>query len=524
MAGTTKGMSKIKQLLRLHLQNESNRKIATALGMNKETVNRYVLLARADSMSIEDLLRLEDPELEHRMNGGSPSYPDERFEHFKELLPRLEKEIKRPHVTLIKLWEEYKSDYLNGYSLTQFRYHFKQHSKAQKTGTVLRDLYIGGEKLFVDYAGDTMHYIHIETGEIIKVQVFVACLPATDYGYALAVPSQKSEDFIYALTRCLKAIGGVPKIIVPDNLKAAVTKTDRYEPDINHIMEDMANHYGCVVIPARSGKPKDKSLCEDQVKLVYQRVYADLRNEAFYSLEELNRAIAVRMQAHNRKRMQQYPYSREEHFLAVEKPALSPLPATDFEIRSYGSLKVGVNGCIYPGHDKHYYSVPHPYTGRQVKVIYTRTLVKIYDNEEGTCIATHTRDYKQGHYTLVREHLASHAQAYRDRSPDYYIGRAGRAMTELGEVIRSMFTAATVPPETFYRSCEGLLHLQQSTDPVLFRKACEIALLHQNYKYGFILKLVESKCSGWEETHPVTDVYPTPPANHLNIRGKEHFK
>jgi transposase len=524
MAGTTKGMNKIKQLLRLHMQKESNRKIAAILGMNKETVNRYVLLAKADNMAIEELLRLEDPELEHRMNGGSPSYPDKRFEQFKEILPWLEREIKRPHVTLTKLWEEYKLDHSNGYSLTQFRYHFKQHAKAQKTGTVLRDQYAGGEKRYVDFAGDPMHYIDIETGELIKVQVFVACLPATDYGYALAVPSQKSEDFIYALTCCLKSIGGVPKIIVPDNLKAAVTKTDRYEPDINHIMEDMANHYGCVVIPARSGKPKDKSLCEDHVKLVYQRVYADLRNKEHYSLLELNLSIKEKMLAHNRKRMQQHPYSREEHFLAIEKPALSPLPETDFEVRSYCSLKVGVNGCIYLGRDKHYYSVPHQYTGRQAKVIYTRTLVKIFDETEGLCIATHARDYKPGQYTLLREHMASYSQAYRDRSPDYYIGRADRVMAELGDVIRYMFATATVPPETFYRGCEGLLHLQKSTDPVLFRKACEIALIQQNYRYGFILKLVESKCRGWNEIHPVTQTSQAPPANHVNIRGKEHFK
>jgi len=517
MAGTTKGMNKIKQLLRFHLQGASNRKIAILLEMDKATVNRYVLLAKADSMQIEELLCLDDPVLEHRMTGGNPAYPDKRFEEFTKKLSYLESEITREHVTLKLLWEEYRVENPAGYSLTQFRYHFNQHSKAQKATTVLKDTYIGGEKLYIDFAGKLMSYIDNETGEIIKVQVFVACLPATDYGYALAVASQKSEDFMYALICCLKHLGGVPKIIVPDNLKAAVIKTDRYEPGINQIMEDMANHYGCVVVPARPAKPRDKCLCEDHVKLVYQRVYAELRNEVFYSLEELNRAIAIKMQAHNRKRMQQHPYSREEHFLAIEKPALSPLPSTDFEIRNNTSLKVAVNGCIYLGRDKHYYSVPHSYIGQDVKVIYTRTLVKVYN--QGECIATHTRDYKQGQYTLVREHLASHSLAYRDRSPDYYITRGKNALAELGEVISFMFTTATVPPETFYRGCEGLLHLQKTTDPNLFRRACETALLHNQYRYGFILKLVESKCKGLE----VTDVESAPP-EHSNIRGKEQFK
>lgn len=520
MAGKTKGMHKIKQLLRLHLEGVSNRKIASLLGINKGTVNDYVKRAKADSMPIEELLNLEDPILEHRMTGGSPAYPDQRFEDFKARLAYLEQEMERPHMTLKLLWEEYKEERPDGYSLTQFRYHYKQHVKAQKPTTVLSGTYVGGEKLFVDFCGDTMQYVDVETGEIIKVQMFVACLPATDYGFALGVPSQKSEDFIYAITSCFKALGGVPRIIVPDNLKAAVIKTDRYEPELNRMLEDMANHYGCAVLPSRPYRPRDKSLVEDHVKLVYRRVYAELRNEMFYSLEELNKAVAEKMLAHNRKRMQQHPFSREEHFLAIEKPALKPLPPTDFEIRCYADLKVGVNGCIYLGRDKHYYSVPYMYIGQKVKVIYTRTQVKVFSGPE--CIATHQRDYAMGRYTLVREHLASHSLAYRDRSPEYYIARGEKAMDELGEVMRYMFATATVPPETFYRGCEGLLHLQRTTDPVLFRKACEAALLYENYRYGFILQLVKSGCKGLAEID--LERQPVMPASHRNIRGKEEFK
>ena len=521
MPGKRKKMNRIKQLLRLHVEGVSNRAIATALDMDKETVNRYVAMAKADSMDIIGLLSLEDPVLEHRMHGGNPAYPDSRFETFKNLLPFLEAEMRRTHVTLKLLWEEYRIDHPDGYSLTQFRYHYRQHMEARRPSTVLKDTYIAGEKLFIDFAGDPMTYFDYATSEEIKVQMFVACLPMTDYGFALGVPSQKSEDFIYAIISCFKALGGVPRIIVPDNLKSAVVKTDPYEPVLHHVLEDMANHYGCVVLPARPGHAKDKSLVEDQVKLVYRRVYAALRNERFYSLEELNRAVSIKMQEHNRKRMQQRPYSREEHFLAIEKPTLRPLPETDFEIRSYADLKVGINGCIYLGRDRHYYSVPCAYTGRQVKVIYTRTLVKIYC--EGECIATHIRDYTHGLYTLAREHLSSHSLAYRDRSPDYYISRGERLLAELGEVIRYMFATATVPPETFYRNCEGLLHLQKTTDPVLFKRACEAALLYGNYRYRFIEQLVKSNCMGLEEVYHSGEEPAVPPV-HGNIRGKEEFK
>jgi transposase len=521
MAGKTKGMSKIKQMLQLHLQGTSNRKIALELEMNKETVNRYVKRAESDSMSLRELLGLDDPILEHRMTGGSPAYPDERFECFKQMLPYIDKEMGRKHVTLKRLWEEYLLDHPGGYGLSQFRFHYNQNSKAQSPSTVLHDLYVGGEKIFIDFAGDTMEYIDLDTGEVIRVQMFVACLPATDYGYALGVPSQRSEDFVYAIASCFKSLGGAPKIIVPDNLKSAVIKTDPYEPNINRVLEDLANHYGCVVIPARPAHPKDKSLVENLVKLVYRRVYAELRNEKFYSLGELNKAVSEKMQVHNRKRMQQHPYSREEQFLAIEKPELRPLPQADFEVRCYTTLKVGVNGCIYIGRDKHYYSVPYTHIGQDVKVIYTRTLVKVY--HQGECISTHTRDCAPGKYTLVREHLASHAQAYRDRSPEYYILRGRKATAELGQIIEYMFVTATVPVETFYRGCEGLLHLHRTTDPTLFRKACEAALLYQKYQYSFVLRLVKSKCMGLESIATETEDLSAPPC-HTNIRGKEQFK
>lgn len=231
-------------------------------------------------------------------------------------------------------------------------------AKKESPSTILADIRTGGEKLFMDFAGDTMGYVDMESGEIIQCQAFVATLPASGYGYILFVRSQRTEDFEYAITQCLKHLGGVPKMLVPDNLKAAVARTDRYEPSLNRVMEDMANHYGTVVVPARPVHPKDKSNVERTVRLVYMRVFAELRNEISYSLEELNRAAALKMKAHNQKRMQKHPYTREERFLAIDKPHLMPLPERDFEIVSYTDLKVSSNCCIYLGRDQHYYTVP----------------------------------------------------------------------------------------------------------------------------------------------------------------------
>ena len=207
MAGKTKEMSQIKQLLLLKKEGVSNRKAAGIIGINKETVNNYVRKALADELGIDGLLRLDDPVLEHRLKGGSPAYPDRRFGVFKELLPYLEEEMKRKHVTLKLLWEEYVEEHPDDhYSLTQFRFHYNQNAEARKDtpSTVLADMRTGGEKLFLDFAGDTMSYIDIETGEEVKCQVFVASLPASDYGFAMAVRSQKVDDFLYAIECCLR--------------------------------------------------------------------------------------------------------------------------------------------------------------------------------------------------------------------------------------------------------------------------------------------------------------------------------
>jgi transposase len=525
MSGKAKQMNTIKQVLRLHTDGVSNRQIAVRLGLNKETVNNYVRKAKSDTLGIPALLKLEDPVLEHRMLGGHPAYPDTRFEEFRKLLPYLEAELKRPHVTLYQLWMEYRQDHPDGYGLTQFRYHYNQQRKASgaSVSTVLKDTYLGGEKLFVDFAGDTLEWVDMDSGEIVKAQVFVACLPSSDYAYALAVPSQKVEDFIYALERCLRFLGGVPRILVPDNLKSAVVKAERYQPALNNVLADFADHYGCVVLPTRPRHPKDKSLVEDQVKLVYRRVYAELRNLTFYSPQDLNTAVAEKMLAHNRKRMQALPYSREEQFLAIDKPMLRPLPETTFEMKWRSELKVMANGCVYLGRDRHYYSVPYEHVGKSVQVIYTRSLVTIY--AQGMSIATHGRDYRPGRYTLVDTHLASSSRAYRSRSPAYYSERAWKASPELGKVVDTMFATATVPPETFYRGCDGLLHLYRHTDAKLFRLACQAALDTGQCRYAFIDQVIKSKGSGLGGLYADADPDgETAPPSHDNIRGKRAFK
>jgi len=513
MAGKLVVMSKIKQLLRLHQSGVSNRKIAFELGMDKGTVGDYIRKFQSGGISIDDLLLLDDPVLEGRFSAGTAAYTDKRFEDLKALLPWLEKELGRKHVTRNLLWQEYLTTYPSGYRYTQFCFHLNQLLVARKPTAILT--HVAGEKLFVDFAGDTLEYIDIQTGELIPVQVFVACLPFSDYSFIMCVESQKTEDFLHALICCFRALGGCPKILVPDNLKAAVIKADRYQPTLNRVMEDFANHYNMVVLPARAGHPRDKALVENQVQIIYSRVYAKLRHHQFFSIDELNRAVAAKTLQHNQTRIQRRDYTREEKFLADEKHTLRPLPATDFEMKFYAELRVGTNNCIYLGRDSHYYSVPYIHTGAKVQVIYTRTVVKIYCQNE--CIATHSRVVGFG-YTVVKEHLCSAHQHYIRRSPDDYIQTAGKKSDTLAEVFRRIFESPQ-SPEVFYRTCDGLLSLGRKTEPERFEKACRIALTKEVFSYNFIKALIEGKSLMME-----TEEYPLLPFPKENIRGKDYYQ
>lgn len=514
MAGTPKRMSQVKQLLKMHSQGIGIKTIARNLGISKNTVKSYLNKINSDSLSVQELLNLEDPELEARLFSGNPAYKQERYQGFKQQLPYYVKELKRTGVTRHLLWEEYKETSPDGYGYTQFCYHLRQYEKSQNPSAVLQ--HHPGDKLYIDFAGKPLCYYDRQTGEQIKVQVFVSTLPYSDYSFAIAVRSQKIEDFIHALTACIKAMGGVPQTIVPDNLKAAVIKTDRYEPTLNQALEDFSNHYGTTITPARAAKPKDKSLVEDKVSLLYTRVYAKLRNNTFFDLSSLNSAITQKVKDHNQTRMQRKEYCREEKFLADEKHTLAPLPEKDFEIKYYKEYKVAQNNHIYMSKDRHYYSVPYTYIGKKVKVIYTRSIVRIYS--KGILIANHPRSYKKASYSTQKEHLCSHHQYYLRRSPEYYMQRAYKHSEALYQYIKALFEQDKYP-EQLYKSCEGILNLAKKTNPLSFTKACTIALENKQYSYGFLKRILENKTF-----NNIEDTNEKPLPKHQNIRGSSSYK
>lgn len=513
MAGKPKRMSQVKQILQLHKQGHGNKTIARHLSVSKNTVKSYLGKYRSSKLSLDTLLKMEDHALEKIFHAGNPAYKDDRFETLKDNLDYYTKELKRDGVTRKLLWEEHRLSHPTGYSLSQFSFHLSQHLLSKKPSLVLK--HVPGEKLFVDFAGKKLSYVDRSTGEIIECQVFVACLPYSDYGFCMAVPSQRIDDFIHALTICLESLGGAPKALVPDNLKSAVIKANRYEPTVNRALEDFANHYNMAVVPARARKPKDKALVENQVKLIYNRVYARMRNQQFFSLEGLNEAIKMHTSNHNQTRMQERDYCREEHFLSNEKDLLQPLPAETFEIKYYKEYTLAPNNHILLGQDKHYYSAPYQYIGKKLKVIYTRSAVRIFYNHN--LIAVHKRRYVKGDYSTEKNHLCSTHQHYLNRSPKYYREKAHSLSEPLGQLVELIFSRNRYP-EQLYRSCDGLLSLQRNTHPETFDKACQMAIEYQNYSYRFVQNIIKNKMTGATEEMPDKAL-----PKHNNIRGREYY-
>lgn len=523
MATTPKAMNIIKQVLIAHKNGVSIREIARMQSMSPTTVQRYISMAKEDSLDIDTLVKLDDPALNHRFNCGNPAYCDERFEDFKKRIPYFKQELERKFMTVQLLWEEYKKDVPNGYSLTQFRYHIRQNKIAAKTSTSQKIFQNPGVKASIDFAGKKLSYVDMETGEVIEVETFVMVLPYSGYTFVKCIPSQSIDNFLSAIAAGLSFFGGAPQLLVPDNLRSAVSRPDRWAPKLTDGMMELAAHYGCNVKPARVRRPKDKPDVEDAVNKGYMRIYAPLRNRIFHSLDELNIAISELLSKYNSRRMQGCDYSRVERFISSEKPALIPLPSEPYQMKRRALLTVAPNSFIRLGHERHNYSVPCRLIGYQVEVIFTDTQVRIYYADE--CVATHNRAFTQGGYTWEPQHLPSQTQAYYEYSAQYFIDKAERRYgPTVAHVVRDVFSDTTKPCELFYNAAQGILSLGRSTEPETFLLACKIAIQYDKCNYTFIKNLVKSKCRGYLALQSQNVARSSAPMNHTNIRGKQAFQ
>jgi len=512
MSGTPIEMSKVKQVIRMHESGVPKKEISRRLGISKNTVKEYIKKAEAKNLSPPEVLQKETTELEGIFSASI--YTDEKYLQLESQFPYIEKELRRTGVTRQLLWHEYKHRHPDGYGYSQFCFHF---ARWQKTSNVSMHMeHEPGDKTFIDFAGKKLSYIDRETGEVVPLEVIITCLGYSQMIYVEGVRDQKKESFVAGCESALRFYHGASKALVPDNLKSAVTLASRYEPQINEMYREFANHYGMVVYPARSRKPQDKSLVEKSVSIVYNQIYAVLRNRDFYSLEELNQAIWDCLDRINNENFQGKPFSRRDLFEQEERHLLSPLPHDSFEIREGVRVTVMKNSHVLLGKDKHYYSVPFRHIGKRVKMVYGYRTVSIYTG--GERIAFHKRDTRPYKYTTNPEHLPSTHRFVADWSPEKFLSWGASIDKDVEAYIQGIFNRKPYP-EIAYRSCVGILGLAKKKGKDRLINACRRGLHYQSFGYRVIDNIIKKGLDYEPWAEGAQNKLPL----HENIRGSDYY-
>ncbi len=508
-------VEKIREILRLTLElNYSFRDAAIALGVSKTTVGEYIAEFNRTGLSYQEITSMSDTEVielfEKSNKSSNPMYGDlsKDFEY-------IEKELKRTGVTLYLLWEEYSERLPDGFSYSRFCHHYRMWERRQDPDMHME--HKAGDITYMDFTGKKMQIVDPETGEIEKVESFVAILGASQLTYVEFVRSQGLEDWIWVNENSFRYFGGATKGITPDNLKSAVTRACNYEPLINETYNDLARHYGTVVLPTRAVKPKDKPLAENAVTLVYQRIFAPLRNMTFHSLRELNEAAWELLEKHNNTPFQKRDTTRRQLFNEIEKSELKPLPASRYELKRYQVSKVQFNYHVYLREDKHYYSVPYQYTGIKVKTIYTNRVVETF--KDNVRIAIYQRDRRPYQYTTIKEHMPQNHQFVDGWNPDRLISWAEKKGGSVKEFIQLMLDQREHPQQAF-KACLGVLNLGKKYNDQAMQAVCKKAIEINSISQRFIANSLKNKAYKIEDQDPDDMKLPF----HENIRGKENYK
>lgn len=514
MAATQIDIMKIKQLLLLKSQKKSNRKIATEICVDRNTVNTYVKMLNSIELCYNELLGLTEHDLQS-LFPSKEALDKDRYARLHGLFPGYVNELKKPGCTRQHLWYKYKQEHIDYYSYSQFCQLFSDWLESKKVSGKLN--HIAGEKLFIDYAGKKLQIVNKQTGEMQDVEVFVGILPASSYTYVEASYDQTRESLVKSAGNCLKYFEGVPQAIIPDNLKSAVTKSCKYEPVINKTFRDMGYYYGCVINPTRTYSPQDKALVEGAVKLVYQRIYYELSNMTFFSLGELNKHIQTLLVRYNDYKLQTTGISRLKQFIEIEKEYLSPLPNEPYQIKYYNRAKVQKMGYVYLSSSKNYYSVPYRFIGNEVEVQHTIDTVEVYYKKER--IASHAKSLQKGGYTTIKDHLSSTHQYYQSWSKGFFVKRAAEIGINTATYIAKLIDQQTYPEIGFKRS-QGIVSLKKQYTKERVEAACKKALAYDLCSYKIIETILKNKSDQESETgdikHKITQ--------HENLRKASNYK
>jgi transposase len=515
MANKPIEMSKLRQVLRLYCQGDSKLQISTFTGLSRNTVTKYITAFVGLKTTWEEVCRLSDKDMDELFCKAPEIVPPDKLEELILYFKESDKRLHKRGTTLFHLWESYHNAHPGQYGRTQFYHHYNLWKRKVSPGMHME--HKAGDKLFVDFAGEKLPFVDTDTGEIKYAEVFVSILGASQLMYVEAVESQKVEDFIFCCENSLHYYGGAPTAIVPDNLKSAVIKTNRYEPRLNENFEAFADHYGMSVLPARAYKPKDKALVEGAVKISYSSIYASLPSDPAHSLEELNEQIWLLLDQKNNAAFKGSVYSRRQRFEDMEKALLQPLPEKRFELRSCKFITVMLNGHVSLHVDKHYYSVPYGYIGKKVKMLYSKSIIEVFYKYER--IATHKRTRSPHNYTTDPAHLASQHQFLAERNPAYYLALA-RAIHPDVEFFISQVLLRKQHVEQSYKSCSGILTFAKRLGNERLIKACQRAHGYGLYHYKAIENILHKGLDQFDIEQEQQLSMPL----HENIRGEDYYQ
>jgi transposase len=502
-------MRKIREVLRLWAAGKSQRQISASVGIGQSTVGDYV--SRARRAGVDSGSALDDAALERALYPPKPALPDA-----SRGLPdwsAVHRELKRKGVTLFLLWEEYKATHPDGFQYSWFCQHYR--AWAGKVDLVMRQPHRAGETLFVDYAGQTVPIVERSTGELREAQVFVAVLGASNYTFSEATWTQGLPDWIASHQRAFAFIGGVTETVVGDNLKSGVTRPHRYEPDLNPTYAELAAHYGTTLLPTRVAKPRDKAKVEVGVQIVERWILARLRHQTFFSLDELNRAIAELLPRLNDRPFKKLPGCRRALFEQLDRPALAPLPAQAYEFATWKKARVNIDYHIE--FERHYYSVPYQLVRTEVEARVTAQTVEIL--HRGRRVASHRRSFKPGGYTTVAAHMPRPHREYAEWTPRRLVQWADKTGPATAQLVGDILARRRHPQQGF-RSCLGILRLGQTHGDARLEAACRRALVIGAASYKSIESILKHRLDEQPLPEPAQ---PTLALDHDNVRGPKYY-
>lgn len=508
----------LKQIITLQLDRLSNRRIARLLGISRNTVNTYTQLFQASDFSLEELLHFDQASLTELFTAQT-TIDTKRHDELMRYFEKVNQNRDHPGFTFLYHYQQYFDTASNPYSYTQFLEHYRRKYPKEK-GSMKLD-HIAGEELFIDFAGDKLHLTDRETGELIEVEVFVAILPCSQYTYVQACRSQTRADLISCCVNALRFFGGVPKAIVSDNLRSAVSRSSKYEADINRTFKDFARHYNCVINPARAYSPQDKALVENAVHLAYQRIYYPIREMTFFSLDDLNKEISRLLERYNLLLFQRKDASRTELFQRTEREFLKELPVAPYELKDYRRAKVQKMGYVYFSPDKSYYSVPYRYIGKETSIHYTASRVEVYFNHER--IAWHQRNLSKGSYITNKDHLSSTHRFYLDWNPEFFKRKASSHGEYVLKCVVKILEAQDYP-EIGYKRSLGVIQLHRPYGSQRLNEACKRAWETDACSYNHIKNILKNNMDKVPLPAMQLEASKAHIPYHSNIRGASAYE